>query len=102
MCMELNCCESKKSKQELSELVNFLKAISEENRLKILCILRKSKLCVCDIWQSLNLPQNLVSHHLKVLKDLNLIEAKKEGTKVIYSLNSKDTEKYIKLLSKYI
>jgi DNA-binding transcriptional ArsR family regulator len=100
--MELNCCESKKSKQELPEVVNFLKAISEENRLKILCILRKSSLCVCDIWQSLSLPQNLASHHLKVLKDLNLIEAKKEGTKVIYSLNSNNTEKYIKLLSKYI
>jgi len=100
--MKLDCCESQKSKKELLEAVNFLKAISEENRLKILCILQKSNLCVCDIWQHLDLPQNLVSHHLKVLKDFGLVESKKEGTKVIYSLNSEITKKYIKLLLSYI
>ena len=100
--MKLDCCESQKSKEQLSEIVNFLKAISEENRLKILCILQQDDLCVCDIWQRLDLPQNLVSHHLKVLKDFGLVESKKESTKVIYSLNSKNTKKYIKLLSHYI
>ena len=100
--MKLDCCESQKSKKELSEVVNFLKVISEENRLKILCILQKGELCVCDIWQYLDLSQNLVSHHLKVLKVFGLVEFKKESTKVIYSLNSKNTEKYIKLLSHYI
>ena len=100
--MKLDCCESQKSKKELSEIVNFLKAISEENRLKILCILQKGELCVCDIWKHLDLPQNLISHHLKILKDLNLVESRKESTKVIYSLNSKNTKKYISLLSHYI
>ncbi|HKK54312.1 MAG TPA: metalloregulator ArsR/SmtB family transcription factor [Patescibacteria group bacterium] len=100
--MKLKACEVKKSKQELTEVVSFLKAISEENRLKILCVLQKSELCVCDIWQYLSLPQNLVSHHLKVLKDFNLVESRREGTKIIYSLNPKVTKKYIKLLSNYI
>ena len=102
MRMNLSCCENKRAKGELSEVVSFLKAISEENRLKILCILQKGELCVCDIWHQLDLPQNLVSHHLKILKDFNLVESKKEGTKVIYSLNSKSTKKYITLLSRYI
>ncbi len=100
--MKLDCCDSKKAKEELNGIVNFLKALSEENRLKILCILQKGELCVCDIWQYLDLPQNLVSHHLKVLKDFGLVESKKEGTKVIYSLISKNTKKYILLLSHYI
>jgi len=100
--MKLNCCENKKTKGELKKLVNFLKAISEENRLKILCILQKGELCVCDIWKHLGLPQNLVSHHLKVLKDFGLVESKKDGTNVIYSLNSKNTKKYIYLLSRFI
>lgn len=100
--MKLNCCENQKSKKELSEIVNFLKAISEENRLKILCILKKGELCVCEIWQHLDLPQNLVSHHLKVLKDFGLVESKKESTKVIYFFNSKIAKEYIKLLSQYI
>jgi len=100
--MKLDCCENKKVNGELKKLVDFLKVISEENRLKILCILEKGELCVCDIWKHLNLPQNLVSHHLRVLKDFGLVGSKKDGTKVIYSLNSKNTKKYISLLSRFI
>ena len=99
--MELDCCKNKKKNEELKETVNFLKIISEENRIKIICILRNQDLCVCDIWQHLDLPQNLTSHHLKVLKDFGLVDYKKEGTKVIYSLNSKNTKKYISLLSQF-
>lgn len=92
----------KNQKKKLDKLVTFLKAISEENRLKILCILGKQELCVCEIWQILDLPQNLVSHHLKVLKDFGLVESKKESTKVIYSLNSANIKKYLSLLSHFI
>ena len=100
--MKTICCENEKSKKRLSEVIKFLKAISEENRLKILCILKKGEFCVCDIWQNLNLPQNLVSHHLKVLKDFGLVESRKESTKVLYSLNPEKAKKYINLLSHYI
>ena len=100
--MKLDCCKNKKARDELKQVVNFLKAISEENRLKILCLLQKQELCVCEIWQILDLPQNLVSHHLKVLKDFGLVKYRKEGVKIIYSLNSKNTKKYISLLSHFI
>jgi ArsR family transcriptional regulator len=68
--------------------------------LKILCLLKDGEKCVCDIWQCLKLPQNLVSHHLKVLKDLNLISSKRVGLKVFYKLNQKMVKKYLKLLKK--
>ncbi len=100
--MKLNCCKNKKARDELKQVVDFLKAISEENRLKILCVLQKRELCVCEIWQILDLPQNLVSHHLKVLRDFDLVECRKEGVKIIYSLNSKNTKKYVSLLSRFI
>ena len=100
--MNLDCCKNKKGRDEIKQLVDFLKAISEENRLKILCLLQKQELCVCEIWQILDLPQNLASHHLKVLKDFDLVEYRKEGVKIIYSLNSKNTKKYISLLSRFI
>jgi len=100
--MKLKCCKNKKARDELKQVVDFLKAISEENRLKILCILQKQELCVCEIWRILDLPQNLVSHHLKILKDFNLVEYRKEGVKIIYSLNSKNTKRYISLLSRFI
>jgi len=100
--MKPKCCIDKKSVARLSQTVEFLKIICEENRLKILCLLRKDKKCVCEIWQYLDLPQSLVSHHLKVLKDLNLISSRKEGLKVIYMINQKKVQYYINLLNKYL
>jgi len=101
--MKSFCCKNNSANSEnLKEVINFLKVISEENRLKIFCLLNEGEKCVCEIWQCLKLPQNLVSHHLKVLKDLNLISSKKVGLKVFYKLNQKVVKKYIKLLSKFL
>jgi ArsR family transcriptional regulator len=98
----MKCCQSKRSISKVENLVKVLKKISEPNRLKILCLLKDGEKCVCDIWQCLKLPQNLVSHHLKVLKDLNLISSKKVGLKVFYKLNQKVVKKYLKELEKII
>ncbi|MDD5749798.1 MAG: metalloregulator ArsR/SmtB family transcription factor [Patescibacteria group bacterium] len=100
--MEFSCCKNNQSKKELAQSAEFLKIIAEENRLKIICLLKHHDRCVCDIWQYLDLPQNLISHHLKILKDFELVSSKKQGTKVIYSLNSKKLKKYYLLLSHYI
>ena len=98
--MNLSCCKSKKSTTELKKVVDFLKIINEENRFKVLCLLRDGEKCVCDIWQCLKLPQNLVSHHLKVLKDFGLISSKKVGLKVFYKLNRKVVKKYLAFLAR--
>ena len=100
--MKLKRCKNKKANGELKKTVDFLRVISEENRLLIFCLLKKREMCVCEIWQYLNLPQNLVSHHLKVLKDFCLIKSRKEGTKIIYSLNLKNRKKFISMLSHFI
>jgi ArsR family transcriptional regulator len=100
--MKLKCCGNKKPIADLSRTVEFLKATSEENRLKILCILRNGEKCVCDIWQCLKLSQNLVSHHLKVLKDFGLISFEKRGLKIFYKLNQKVVKKYLKELNKLL
>ncbi len=87
---------------EIDEIAKKLKDVLEPNRLKILSLLKKEPKCVCDIWQSLNLSQNLVSHHLGVLKNLNLVFPKKMGRKIAYHLNKKVVKKYLKLLNKII
>jgi len=99
--MKPNCCKNK-SEKNIKQATEFLKIISEENRLKIFCILRDGEKCVCEIWRYLNLPQNLVSHHLKVLRDFDLISSKKEGLKVFYKLNQKTLIKHAKLLNKFL
>ncbi len=83
------------------ELKIFIKAISNETRLDILNYLKK-ECCVGDIWKKLNLPQNLASHHLKVLKESGLVEAKKNGLKVVYKLNKKQLALRLRLLQVYL
>lgn len=80
----------------------YLKAINEPNRLKILLLLKRGELCVCEIFQLLNLPQNLASHHLKVLKDFDLLESRRRGLKIIYSRNEKAIKKCQNLLNNII
>jgi ArsR family transcriptional regulator len=100
--MKQKCCGDKKFIAGLSQTAKFLKIISEKNRLKILCLLREEEKCVCDIWQCLNLAQNLTSHHLKVLKDFELVSSRQEGLKVIYSINKKVVKRFSKLLNNYL
>jgi len=100
--MKPRCYIDKKSVANLSQTAEFLKIISEKNRLKILCLLREKEKCVCDIWQYLDLAQNLTSHHLKVLKDFGLVSSRQEGLKVIYSINKRVVKKYSKLLNKFL
>ncbi len=94
--------DMKRKTQQISKINDFLNIIADINRMQILKYLSNGEKCVCEIWKYLDLPQNLVSHHLKVIKDLNLISSKKDGLNVIYQLNKDVLEKNIKLLTKYL
>lgn len=100
--MKPKCCIDKELNAELDKVVEFLKVIAEENRMKILCMLRSGERCVCDIWRFIDTPQNLTSHHLKVLKDFGLVEDRKESLRVYYSINKKAINKYKSLLNKFL
>jgi len=84
-----------KSCGDIKWIISFLKIISDENRLKILCFLKSWEKCVCEIVDFMKLPQNLISHHLKKLKDENIVVSKKEWLYVKYSINDKDVDKYL-------
>ncbi len=75
--------------KNLKKLAKKFKALAEPNRLKILQLLLSGEMCVCHIEEALELPQNLVSHHLKVLKDEGFINVCKCGKWRHYSLNKK-------------
>ena len=100
--MKVECCQKKEFDKKLHDLVSFLNIISDENRLRIMCILKTGPKCVYDIWENLELSQNLVSHHLKALKDFGLLDSQKEGLKVFYSLKNKNTDKYLNLLTNFL
>jgi len=100
--MESQYRKNKEQKEKLLKTAEFLRAIAEENRLKILYSLKKGEQCVCNIWRYLKLPQNLTSHHLKVLKTCGLISSRKDGLRVFYSVDKKAINKHLKLLNKLL
>lgn len=84
--------------------IEVLKAISEINRIRILMMLSKKELCVCEITTILGLNTSTVSSHLSVLKNSGLIEDKKNGKWINYNINHKMdnfTKDLFQLLIKY-
>lgn len=99
--MQQKCCNQRK-KREATQVATILKIIADENRLKILCVLKKGERCVCDIWRDIGISQNLVSHHLGVLKQAELIDSRKEGLKVIYFINTEKLTQFVSLLHNFL
>jgi ArsR family transcriptional regulator len=85
-----SCCSpSSTESKQVSSLLNILKLVSEENRLKLLCILRQGDHCVCELMEHVKLSQSLISHHLKDLKDAGIVRDHKRGLRVYYTLSTK-------------
>lgn len=70
----------------IENLTTIIKALSDANRIKIIALLRKKSLCVCELEDLLSLAQPTISTHLKVLVNAKLIKSEKQGTWVIYHL----------------
>ena len=65
---------------------SIFKALSDQTRLRILKLLLKKELCVCEIEEGLDLSQSKVSRHLAVLRSAGLVEDRREGLWIFYSL----------------
>ncbi len=83
------CSPSGEKPKSVSTLASLLKIVSEESRLKILCLLQDGEHCVCEILKEVKLSQSLVSHHLRDLKEIGVIKSDKRGLYVHYSLTEK-------------
>ncbi len=66
--------------------------LSEPNRLKIFALLTRGEACVCEIESAVALPQNLVSHHLRVMREAGLVLARREGRWMHYAVNKQTLE----------
>lgn len=85
-----SCCSIKTNEgKQVESLASVLKIVAEPSRLKLMCILRKGEHCVCEIMEHVGLSQSLISHHLKDLKDINVVTDEKRGLRVYYSLTEK-------------
>ena len=74
---------------DITALAHQFKAIGDPTRLQILALLGENEHCVCELQSAINIPGNLLSHHLKVLRKAGLIEANKRGRWIDYRINQK-------------
>jgi ArsR family transcriptional regulator len=61
-------------------------ALADPTRLRILDLLAESPLCVCDIREAVAIAPNLVSYHLRVLREAGMVEASRQGRFLEYAL----------------
>jgi ArsR family transcriptional regulator, arsenate/arsenite/antimonite-responsive transcriptional repressor len=101
--MEFKCCaKNSQEDKEIGKTYEFLRAISDANRLKIICILKNGPKCVCEIFPAVGISQKLASHHLSQLTKIGILGKKREGNFIIYALDKKMLSNYKKMFNQII
>ena len=74
---------------ELSEkrIALIFKALCDENRVRIVKLLRSGEKCACKLLDELNISQSTLSHHMKILCDSGIVVGRKEGKWMHYSIS---------------
>jgi DNA-binding transcriptional ArsR family regulator len=70
----------------MPQLADLFRALADTNRLRIVSILSRRSLCVCDLQSILDLPQPFISRHLAYLRRGGLVRYERKGARVRYSL----------------
>ena len=72
--------------RQIVQLEHLFKALADSTRLRILALLATGEVCVCDIYESLRIPQPKASRHLAYLRRAKLVEARRDGLWMHYRL----------------
>lgn len=78
----------------MKPFVRVMKALSDPSRVKIMKLLQRRQLCVCELTAGLGLAQPTVSKHLKILEEAGLVTSTKEGLWVNYRLADGESSPY--------
>ena len=82
---------------KMRQPVNIFKALSDPTRLRILLLLFQKELCVCELTAILEMEQSRISHQLRVLRNVGLVEDIREGKWIIYRA-TENTKKGLNLI----
>ena len=86
--------EQRLMENQIREFVRVMKALSDPNRVKLLKMLQRKRMCVCEIQAALGIAQPTVSKHLKILADAGLVDYEKDGLWVNYFLTDGSSSPY--------
>ena len=79
-----------------------IKALADENRLAIMMLLQQKEKCACYLLEELNISQSTLSHHMKLLCDSGLVDYRKEGKWMHYSLSEEGVNAFREMIDGYI
>lgn len=78
--------EKMPAEEELYDLAELFKVFGDSTRIRILFVLFEAEVCVCDLAKALNMTQSAISHQLKILKQSKLVNSRRDGKSIFYSL----------------
>ncbi len=87
--------EQLKGSTNISQFASWLKILSEPNRLEIINLLMDGVQCNCEIGEALGMAPNLISHHLKVLRQAELVDVERDPLDsrwLYYTIDKKQLE----------
>ena len=85
--------------KRFEETAGVFKALSDPNRLLIIEMLQNGELCACELLENLHISQSTLSHHMKTLCEAEIVNCRREGKWMHYSLSSKGIKEAYRLLS---
>jgi DNA-binding transcriptional ArsR family regulator len=86
---------------KLEMAASKLRAIAHPMRIAIIELLNdKPKMSVTEIYRKLNIEQASASHHLNILKNKGVLQSKRDGKKIFYSLNSKSLKEIVDCINR--
>jgi len=83
-------------------MINSLKALGDPHRQNILKLLACQEMGACEIIHAIGLSQPAIAHHLKILKQAKLINSKKEGKNVFYTLNKDGFKVFLNQMNHFL
>jgi len=86
-------------KESLHRAAGVFRALSDFENLRILMLLKKREMCVCELMVALNMKQPAVSYHLRLLREKGLIKSIRKGRWIFYSIADR---KLLKVIEKVI
>lgn len=88
--------------EKAQRMAEFFSLLGDANRLRLLSILAKQELCVCDLAQILEMSESAVSHQLRVLRTMRLVSYQKQGRKVYYRLQDHHVLELYKAVAEHL
>jgi len=82
----------------MRDFIKVMKSLSDPTRVKMIKLLEKRTLCVCELQTALGIAQSTTSKHLKLLEDAGLVTSKKDGLWVNYTISDGQQNPYASAL----